>query len=407
MAKKQKPLRIMIVGGGFGGVRTALKLAKNPRNEVTLISDREEFQYYPALYSSATGHSRLESWAPLGEIFAAYPNVHVYIDKIEHINPTGKTIRGESGTEYQYETLVMALGVVTTYFGIPGLETFAYGIKSEAEIKKLKQRLFVDIAEKSKLDRNYVVIGAGPTGVELSAALGTYLRRLCKHYKVKSHGIRIHLIEAAPRVLPRSSELTSRVVEYRLRKLGVTVQTGKKVEEANATQLIVSGRPIESHTVIWTSGVANNPFFSKFPSVFTLDQRGKVVVDDHMQAHNGIYVIGDNASRPFAGLAQIAVRDADALVKNLERKAKGKKLKKYVQHLPVTAIPVGRNWAVVEWRFIRIFGLAGGLIRRAADFIGYRDVMPMNTSVKAWQAAEVYENDYFTPTVKVKSAKRR
>ena len=98
----------MIVGGGFGGVRTALKLAKNPRNEITLISDREDFQYYPALYSSATGHSRLESWAPLGEIFADYPNVHVYIDKIEHINPTGKTIRGESGTEYQYETLVMA-----------------------------------------------------------------------------------------------------------------------------------------------------------------------------------------------------------------------------------------------------------------------------------------------------------
>ena len=121
-----------------------------------------------------------------------------------------------------------------------------------------------------------------------------------------------------------------------------------------------------------------------------------------MQAHEGIYVIGDNAAQPYAGLAQIAVRDADALVKNLMRKAKGKKAKKYVQHLPVTAIPVGRNWAVVEWRFIRIFGLLGGLIRRAADFIGYRDVMPMNTSLKAWHAAQVYENDYFTPTVKTK-----
>lgn len=403
MVKKQKPLRVMIVGGGFGGVRTALKLAKNPRNQITLISDREEFQYYPALYSSATGHSRLESWAPLGEIFAAYPNVVVYIDKIEHISATSKIIRGASGTEYHYETLVLAMGVVTTYFGIPGLDTFTYGIKSETEIKKLKQRLFVDIAEKSKLDRNYIVIGAGPTGVELSAALGTYLRRLCKHYKVRSHGIRIHLVEAAPRVLPRSSELVSRVVEHRLSRLGVIVQTGKKVEEANASQLIVSGQPIESHTVIWTSGVTNNPFFSKFPKVFTLDQRGKVVVDDYMQAHKDIYVIGDNAARPYAGLAQIAVRDANALVKHLTRKASGKKLKKYVQHLPVTAIPVGRNWAVVEWRFVRIFGLLGGLIRRAADFVGYRDVMPMNTTLKAWYAAEVYENDYFTPTVKTKS----
>lgn len=403
MAKKQlKPLQIMIVGGGFGGVRAALQLAKNPNNQITLISDREDFQYYPALYSSATGHSRLESWAPLGEIFAGYQNIHVYIDKIEHISATAKTIRGTSGTVYHYETLIMAIGVVTTYFGIPGLETFTYGIKSETEIKKLKQRLFIDIAERNKLDRNYVVIGAGPTGVELSAALGTYIRRLCKHYGVKEHGVKIHLIEAAPRVLPRSSELSSRVVEHRLRKLGVNVQTGKKVEGANATELIVDGRPIASHTVIWTSGVANNPLFSKFPKIFTLDARGKVVVDERMQAHKDIYVIGDNASRPYAGLAQVAIRDADALARNLTRIARGKKPKKYVQSLPATAIPVGSNWAVVEWRFIRVFGFIGGLIRRAADLIGYKDIMPVHTALGAWRAGMVYENDYFTPTVKTK-----
>ncbi len=392
----------MIIGGGFGGVRTALKLASNPRNEVTLISDRPDFQYYPALYSSATGHSHMESWAPLGEIFAGYPNIHVFMDTITHISAAGKTVRGESGTEYHYDTLVMAIGVVTTYFGIPGLENYSYGIKSENEIKKLKQRLFIDIAEHRKLDRNYIVVGAGPTGVELSAALGTYLRRLCKHYKVKSHGIKIKLIEAAPRVLPRSSELSSRVVEQRLRRLGVEVQTGQKVEEATADSLIVSGKPIASHTVIWTSGVTNNPLFSKFPKLFTLDQRGKVVVDDYMQAHEAIYVIGDNAARPYAGLAQIAIRDADALVANLTRIAKGKKPKKYVQKLPATAVPVGKNWAVVEWRFIRVFGLLGGAIRRVADLIGYRDIMPVRTALGAWFASTVHEDDYFTPTVKTK-----
>lgn len=400
--KRKSSVRVLIVGGGFGGVRTALQLAKNPNNQITLISDREEFQYYPTLYSSATGHSHLESWAPLGEIFAEYQNVHVYIDKIDHMSAEAKTVRGESGTVYHYDTLVMAVGVVTTYFGIPGLETYAFGIKSEAEIKKLKQRLFIDIAEKNKLDRNYVVIGAGPTGTELSAALGTYLRRLCKHYGVKDHGIKIHLIEAAPRVLPRSSELTSRVVEHRLRKLGVNVQTGKKVEEANAQALIVSGRPIESHTVIWTSGVTNNPLFAKFPTIFTLDTRGKVVVDEYMKAHKDIYVIGDNAAMPYAGLAQVAVRDADALARNLTRAAQGKKPKKYHQSLPITAIPVGSNWAVVEWRFVRIFGFVGGLIRRVADLIGYADVMPVRTAFGAWWAARVYEDDYFTPTVKTK-----
>ena len=402
VTKRKSSVRVLIVGGGFGGVRTALQLAKNPANQITLISDREEFQYYPSLYSSATGHSHVESWAPLGEIFANYSNVHVYIDKINYISAESKTVRGESGAVYQYETLVMAIGVVTSYFGIPGLETFTYGIKSEPEIKKLKQRLFIDIAEKNQLDRNYVVIGAGPTGVELSAALGTYLRRLCKHYGVKHHNIKIRLIEAAPRVLPRSSELTSRVVEHRLRQLGVTVETSQKVEEAKARELIVSGRPIESHTIIWTSGVTNNPLFAQFPKIFKLDKRGKVIVDEHMQAHKDIYVIGDNAAMPYAGLAQIAVRDANALAANLTRVAEGKLPKRYRQNLPISAIPVGHNWAVVEWRFVRIFGLMGGLIRRAADLVGYRDVMPFGTSLHAWIAAVVYEDDYFTPTVTAK-----
>ena len=405
--QRKTSIRVLIVGGGFAGVRTALQLAKNPHNQITLISDREEFQYYPTLYSSATGHSHVESWAPLGEIFADYQNVHVYIDKINHIDAEAKVVRGESGTVYHYATLVMAVGVVTTYFGIPGLETFAYGIKSEAEIKKLKQRLFIDIGEKNALDRNYIVIGAGPTGTELSAALGVYLKRLCKHYGVKDHGIKIHLIEAAPRVLPRSSEQTSRVVEHRLRKLGVIVQTNKKVEEANAEALIVNGKPIASHTVIWTSGVTNNPLFAQFPSIFTLDKRGKVVVDAFMKAHKDIYVIGDNAAQPYAGLAQVAVRDADALAANLQRRAQGKKAKPYKQTLPVTAIPVGSNWAVVEWRFIRIFGYAGGIIRRAADLIGYADIMPVRTAFGAWWAARVYEDDYFTPTVKTKNTRTK
>lgn len=201
------------------------------------------------------------------------------IDSIESVNATGKTVRGASGTVYHYETLIMAIGVVTSYFGIPGLETYSYGIKNQAEIKKLKQRLFIDIAEKHLLDRNYVVVGAGPTGVELSAALGTYLKRLAKHYGVKKHRTRIHLIEAAPRVLPRSSEQTSRVVTMRLRKLGVIVQTNKKVEREHANTLVVSGRPIESHTVIWTSGVSNHPLFAAHPEIFSLAKNGRVVVD--------------------------------------------------------------------------------------------------------------------------------
>lgn len=395
-------MRVMIVGGGFGGVRAALKLSEDKTNQITLISDRPKFQYYPTLYSSATGHSHLESWAPLGEIFADKPNVTVYIDTIETVSATTKTLTGSSGTTYQYDTLILAMGVVTTYFGIPGLETYAYGIKSEEEIKRLKQRLFIDIAEKRHLDRNYVIIGAGPTGVELSAALGVYIKRLCKRYKVKGGRPKVRLIEASPRVLPRSSEMTSRVVEHRLRRLGVNVETGKRVEGLSPTELMVSGTPIESHTVIWTSGVANNPFFASHPKVFTLAKNGRVVVDEYLRAHKDIYVIGDNAFTPYTGLAQTALHDADTVAQNLIRQARGKKAKKYHAKLPVSCIPVGSNWAVAEWKFIKVYGYLGALIRRAADAIGYSDVLPIGTSIGAWQAARVYEDDYFTPTLKDK-----
>ncbi len=393
-------MHVTIVGGGFAGVRAALEIADDRSHRVTLISDRAEFQYYPTLYSSATGHSHLESWAPLGEIFADHPNIHVYIDTIDTVNPESKIVHGTSGATYHYETLIMAVGVVTTYFGIPGLETYAYGIKSQAEIKKLKQRLFIDIAEKHQLDRNYVIVGAGPTGIELSAALGTYINRLAKHYGMKQHHTKIRLVEAAPRILPRSSELTSRVVAHRLKKIGVIVETGKKVERENATELIVSGKAVDSHTVIWTSGVSNHPIFAAHPHVFTLAKNGRVVVDEYLMAHRDIYVLGDNAATPYTGLAQTAIHDAVTVARNLRRIDEGKKPKKYRARLPVSAIPVGRNWAVIEWRWIRIYGFIGGMIRRAADLVGYSELLPLGTTLGAWRAAKIYENDYFTPTVK-------
>lgn len=398
-------MKVLIVGGGFAGIRAALEIAHDPKNEVILVSDRPDFQYYPTLYSSATGHSHLESWAPLGEIFAEKTNVKVYIDTIETVNADNKTVAGASGTVYHYETLLIAIGVVTTYFNIPGLDTYAHGIKNEEEIRRLKQRLFIDIAEKQQLDKNYVVIGAGPTGVELSAALGTYIRRLCRHYGVKRTNVRIRLVEAAPRVLPRSSEQLSKAVTKRLKKLGVSVETNKRVERENAKAVIVSGRPIESQTVIWTSGVANHPLFAAHPEVFRLASNGRVEVDEYLMAYPDIYVLGDNAATPYTGLAQTAVRDASTVARNLRRQAAGQKPLRYRPLLPVTAIPVGKRWAAIEWRWIRLYGWIGALIRRAANLIGYLEVLPFDTSIGAWRASRLYQNDYFTPTVKVKKVK--
>ena len=392
-------MQVTIVGGGFGGVKAALELAKDKRNKITLISDKPDFQYYPSLYSAATGHSHLESWVPLGTIFAGKDNVHVRIDTITSIDPDKKTLTGQSGMSYEYHACILALGTVTTYFGIKGLDTYAYGIKSAAEIKRLKQHLYTDIAEHHKLDKHYVIVGAGPTGVELAAAMGSYLMRLCRHYGAKHHNLKIDLIEAAPRVLPRMSEKSSNKVKKRLQKLGIKVQTGKAVESASADDLIVSGVEIDSSTVIWTSGVANHPFYKDNAAHFELAKNGRVVVDNYLHAGHSVYVIGDNAATPFTGLAQTALHDALFVAKNIKRAQDKKRLKKYKAVMPPVVVPVGKNWAIFEWKWIRMSGWPASLIRRAADFIGYSDILPIGQALGVWHASRVMEDDYFTPTV--------
>lgn len=391
-------MNVTIVGGGFGGVKTALELAKDARNHITLISDKTFFQYYPALYSAATGHSHLESWVPLGTIFAKIKNIDVRIDTIKSIDPTMKKLTGKSGTVYSYETCILALGAVTTFFGIKGLDQYAYGIKSASEIKKLKRRIYEDIVEKHTMDKHYVVVGAGPTGVELAAALGSYLQHLCEHYQVKSHKMQIDLIEAAPRVLPKMNEKISKKVAKRLTDLGVKVQVGRAVESETADQIIISGKPIKSHTVIWTSGVANHPFYKENASHFTFARNGRVVVDEYMKAAADLYVIGDNAATPFTGLAQTALHDALFVSSNLERAQRGQPLKKYQAVMPPVVVPVGKSWAVFEWRRLRLYGWVAALLRQAADMIGYSDILPLGQALGVWRARTIMEDDYFTPS---------
>jgi len=394
-------MNITIVGGGFAGVKAALELSKDHSIRITLISDRPDFQYYPALYSTATGHSHLESWVPLSTIFAGIKNIAVELDTITSIDSAAKELRAKSGKTYSYERCIMALGVITTYFGIEGLETYSFGIKSQEEIDRLKRHLYTDIAEKRTVDKRYVVIGAGPTGVELSAALGSYIDRLCEHYGVEHKNVpKVDLLEAAPRILPRMSEKTSEIVLKRLQELGVTVRTNQAVESATAEHVMVGGKPVKSRTVIWTAGVTNHSFYKEHESIFTLEKNGRVKVDEYMIAAPDVYVVGDNASTPYTGLAQTALHDALFVAKNIKREINGQQPKRYKAVKPPVVVPVGENWAILEWRGIRVSGWLGSILRRIADFIGYNDMLPLGQALGVWHASMVMEDDYFTPSKK-------
>jgi NADH dehydrogenase len=386
-------MNITIVGGGFGGVKTALELAKNPNSHITLITDKADFQYYPALYGAATGHSHLESWVPLTTIFAGKRNVAIQQDTIEAIDPKAKSLQGKSGIIYHYETCVLALGTVTTYFGIDGLESHTFGVKSADEIEELKKHIYTDVVEGKGVDKRYIVIGAGPTGIELAAALGSYLKRLTKHLKVTGVNMHIVLIEAAPRVLPRMSEKSSADVLRRLEKLGVKVQTGKTVESAVEDMLTVSGESMTSDTVIWTSGVANHPFYKANAQHFELMPNGRVIVDKYMQAGKDLYVIGDNAATPFTGLAQTALHDALFVADHIKRTASRQPIQEYKAVMPPVVVPVGEFWAVFEWRKLRFTGLLAAILRRAADFMGYSDILPIGQALGVWRPHRVWRDE--------------
>jgi NADH dehydrogenase len=386
-------MQVTIIGGGFGGVKAALEISKNKKNRVTLITDKIDFQYYPALYSAATGGSHLEAWVPLTEILGNRDNVNIILDSITSIDRHTQTIIATSGTKYVYDTLILAIGAVTTYFGIEGLSEFAYGIKSEDEINRLKQRLLEEFSTPHAADKHILVIGAGPTGVELAGALGTYLEHLKIRFNKPEPKISINLIEAAPRVLPKMSERASRLVHNRLTSLGVHVELGMKVESETFDTLMVNGKPIKSQTVIWTSGVANNPFFTANASQFTLAKNGKVVVNDYLQVDKHVYVIGDNAATTYSGLAQTALKDGIYVARHILKKNS----KKYVAKLPPVVVPVGKNWAVFEYKKIRLSGFMASIIRRVADLVGYRDILPFGQALGVWSAQMIKETDYFVP----------
>lgn len=378
MGKRQK---ILIVGGGFGGVKAALELADEPEFQVTLLSDSSELRYYPTLYHTATGGRRANSSIPFSTIFAG-KTVRLVEGTAVSLDRKAKTVTTAAGQSFEYDSLVLGLGVVTNYFGIPGLAEYSYSIKSQAEVARFKSHLHEQLTDYREPDLNYVIVGAGPTGIELAGALPAYLEHIMKQHGLPKRKVHVDLIEAAPRLLPRLPSETSNAVRKRLKKLGVKLYTGSVVQGLSASELTVNGKPIRSHTVVWTAGVTNHPFFTD--NHFVMLGRGKVAVDAYLQADENIYVIGDNANTPYSGLAQTALNDGAFVAENLKRRLYGQDMKGYKVVKPVTVIPAGKCWAAVIWGNLHLYGWIGWALREAADLVGFHDLEPWHKAAKQW-----------------------
>lgn len=375
--------RIVIVGGGFAGVKTALELADDRRFDITLISDHDDFRNYPTLYHVSTGGSKRVASIPLSEIFANKP-VTIVIDTVTNLDRQARTVTTQGGETFNYEALVLGLGVKTNYFHIQGLDEFSYGIKTLVDAETLKKHLHQQLCNTNEPDLNYVVIGGGPTGIELAGALPSYLGKLMKHHGLKKRKIHVDLIEAAPRLVPRMPKDISKAIAKNLRKQGVKLYLKTAVQAQTADALMVNNKPIRSHTVIWTAGVMNSPFFGEHE--FQLSRTGKVRVDQFLQSEPSIYVVGDNADTPYSGMAQTALHDGKFVAANLQRIASKQDPKPYVAKKPIYVLPAGPKWAAVLWGKVRIYGWLGWALRSAADLIAYHDYLPWKMAADRWMA---------------------
>lgn len=382
--------RIVIVGGGFGGIKAALELSKDSRFDIVLVNDHADFRFYPTIFQVSLGAPKRLASIPLTEVLKD-TRVQIVQSSAVDIDRTKRTVTTHSGTIIAYDGLILGLGVKTNFFHIQGLEEYSYGIKTIMDAEELKHHLHNQMIDDRRPDLNYVVIGGGPTGVELAGSLPAYLNHIQEQHGIRRRAIHVDVVEAAPRILPRMPKDMSMMVARRLRKLGVKIRTKTAVQAQTADTLMANGKPIRSHTVIWTAGVMNHPFFAEHG--FQLAKNGRVRVDQFLQAEPGIYVIGDNADTPYGGLAQTALHDGAFVAHNLIRLADNKEPKPYHAKKPIYVYPVGAYWAAVLWGNIRIYGILGYFLRRAADLVAFHDYEPWQLAAKRWAAESVEEEE--------------
>lgn len=382
---KHKDQKVVIVGGGFGGVKTALELANKPGFQVQLISTHMNFEYHGALYRSATGHSPMEVVIPLKTIFKRAKNVELILDTIAAINPKRKVLRSETGDEYAYDTIVLAMGNDVNYFGIVGMDAHSFAMTTIPQTIELRAKL-IELFKQPGSTPTIAIVGAGPTGVELAGEVQEFARRISHKYRTRLSRPHVVLIEGGDRVLPMLDPILSGKAYKRLQKLGVQLRLSTKVNSCEPGKVCISDGEVEADAIVWTAGSKAVGFYEQHPRVFKLE-KGKVIVDEQMRAqgHDDIYVIGDNAYTKFSGMAQTALHDAKFVARNLLRIQKGTPPVAYRNWHPLYVVPIGENWAILQTAKNRISGYRGWLVRRRADRWIFRNFLPYKAAIQQWR----------------------
>lgn len=367
MSPQPSVMKLVILGAGFGGLRLARRLSHHPNIQVTLIDRFNYHQFQPLFYQVATaGLDASNISFPIRKVFQHTPNVQIRLATVHSIDLEQQQVITSTGT-VSYDKLVIATGAGTNFFNNPKLEAHAFSMKSTVEALQIRHRLLQNVedatqareqqdAERLQRLLNVVIVGAGPTGVELSGAIADMKRfQLPKDFpELDFSQMKIYLLEGTGKTLAAMSEASSRQSQAYLERLGVTVMTHTLLEDYDGqTVRLKDGTLIPSNLVIWAAGIKGNVPAGIDPSLITRGNR--IVVNRFCQVadHPEVMAIGDVACMEepdwpngHPQVAPVAIQQADWIARNIEREPANWKPFGYKNKGAMAT--VGRNLAVVD-----------------------------------------------------------
>ncbi len=384
-------LKILILGGGFGGIRCALDLDKKLRNEaeITLIDRNGYHLFIPAIYEVASAYGiKKDPFAiqlkkticiPYTDIFDS-TSVDFIEAEITQVDLQNKKVKTKGDHIFEYDYLVLALGSETSTYDIPGVEEYAHKFKTLEDALFINQKLeelseqFINGQRTEPF--SFLICGGGFTGLEIAAELGCCSRVIKSRCKLKGRCSTITLFEAGSKILPILSEKERKTIIKRLTQLGIVIMENSPIEEIGPNYLkLKSGQKPTGDLIIWTAGIRPNRFLKSITSL-TLASSGKIPVEESLKLKGleNVFAVGDNIEfidkknqKPVPALAYVAIDQGKIAAQNIYYSIKSKKLKPYKPFYSVFIIPVGGKYAIANLGGLVIKGFLAWILGLMVD----------------------------------------
>jgi NADH:ubiquinone reductase (H+-translocating) len=367
--------KVVIIGGGFGGVYAARILADQPV-EVTLIDRTNHHLFQPLLYQVATAMlSPADIAQPIRSILKDAKNIRVVMGRVESIDTTAKIVHTH-GSQYPFQYLILAAGARHSYFGNDHWEAFAPGLKNLSDALELRRRILnsFEIAETTTdpevrhAAMTFVIIGAGPTGVEMAGAISELAKRtIVQDFRhIQTQRARIVLLDAAPKVLPMFDEILCVSALKQLKQLDIEVKVSTKVLGVTSEGVQLENEFIRARTVVWAAGNAASPLAKQLGET---DRQGRIIVNEDLSVpgHPEIFAIGDVANfshqggKPLPGVAPLAMQSGEQAARNVLALAQGNPAKKFNYWDKGSMATIGRNKAIADLKVVKLSGFLAWL----------------------------------------------